>query len=128
MANPGTNIQHAEKPPNSGPSGPQNIVAADIHSARSFAPDISIRGDAQITAVDVDVHPGGAVDIHKAVTIKPPNGSSNGAQSSQTRQPLTAAAHAPIIVQGNTTSKETMKRMENVIPGLSSGTTTGSMR
>ena len=103
-------------------------MAADVHNVHSFASDTRIRGDAQITAVGVDVHPVGTVDMHRAVTIKPPSSSSNAAQIDQTRQPLTAAAHAPTLVQGNAATKETMKRKENVIPGLSSGTTAGSVR
>ena len=101
VPNPVPNIRDVEKPP-SGPPRPQNVMSADIHSVQSFPIDTANTGHAQSTVVGVDVHPLGAADMQKAVTIKPPNGSSNGTQNVQARQP--------------------------VIPGFASGTTAGSVR
>ena len=127
VPNPGPSIRHVEKPPKSGTPSPQNVVAVDIHDIHSFPSDIHTTGDAQSTVVvGVDVHPVGAVDMQKAVTMKPPNGSSNGAQNVQTRQPVIATS-AATVVQGNVVTKATTN-MEAVIPGLALGTTTGSMR
>ena len=126
VPNPGPSIRHVEKPPKSGTPGPQNVVAVDIHNVHSFPSDIHTTGDAQSIVVGVDIHPVGAVDMQKAITMKPPNGSSNGAQNVQARQPVIATP-AATVVQGNVVTKATTN-MEDVIAGLASGTTTGSMR
>ena len=122
VPNPGPSIRHVEKPPKSGTPGPQNVVAVDIHNIHSFPSDIHTTGDAQSTVVGVDVHPVGAVDMQKAIAMKP----SNGAQNVQARQPVIAPSTAT-VVQGNVVTKATTN-MEDVIPGFASGTTTGSMR